>query len=127
MNKPSQSSISRMGMRPLILAVLLTSLIATSTLAVLDVNRPFMLGLLAVLLVSTVFTWIGMTGIGSWSALLASLVVLSILFFQNNGLRDTATLGLIVVLIAAGLLAGKPGTLLIGCLIIIEIGIYGAL
>ena len=127
MKKLPKSSASRMGMRPLILAVLFTSLIATSTLAAMDINRPFMVGLSVVLLISILLTWSGRTGIGSWSALTTSLLVLSILFYQNNGLRDTAILGLIVVLIAAGLLAGRPGTIIIGCLIIIEIGIYGAL
>lgn len=126
-NVVSNSGAAKIGMRSLILAVLLTSLIATLSLALMDVNRPFMVGLLVVLLISMGLTWRGKIGTGSWTALTASFLVLSILFYRNNGLRDIALLGLIVVLIAAGLLAGRSGTLIIGFLIILEISSYGAL
>lgn len=121
-----QSAASKMDMRILILAVLLTALTVTSILAVVDVNRPFLIGLSFILLFSIGLTWAGKTAIGSWVALTSSLLVLSILIYRNNGIRDTAILGLIVVLLASGLLAGRPGTIIIGCIIIIEAGVYGA-
>lgn len=114
-------------MRPLIFAVLLTALISTIVLAAMDINRPFMNLLSIVLLISSVLTYFGFTFAGSWGTLVAALTVLSILVFKNNGIRDTAVMGLIVVLIAAGLLAGKTGTLIVGSIIIIEISVYGAL
>lgn len=115
------------GLRSIILAVLGAATLSTSVLAVMDVNRPFMLVLLGIFLVSWVVTYLGYTTIGSWSTLLAGLITLSILVFRNNGIRDIAVMGLIVVLIGAGLLAGKLGTIVIGSLIILEIGVYGTL
>lgn len=113
--------------RPLIMAVMGTALLSTLFLAFVDVNGPFMIVLSAILFVSIILTSFGYTSIGSWSTLIASLAILSILVFKNNGIRDTAVTGLFVVLIAAGLLAGKTGTIIIGSIILIEIGIYGAL
>lgn len=113
--------------RPLIFAVLITALISTIVLAVLDINRPSMIFLSIVLLISSVLAYLGFTFVGSWGTLIAALTVLSILIFKNNGIRDTAMMGLIVVLIAAGLLAGKTGTLIVGSILILEISIYGAL
>lgn len=115
------------GMRLLILAVLGTALLNTSLLAALDINRPFMVVLSCILVLSIVLTYAGYTAIGSWVTLISSLIVLSTLVFRNNGIRDIAVMGLIVVIISAGLLAGKTGTIIIGALIIIEMGIYGAL
>lgn len=113
--------------RGAITAVLFAALVATSTLAIAGVNRPFMLGLSAVFIVSAVLTYVGYIAVGSWVALASSLITLSYLFFANNGIRDTVVSGLFVVLIAAGLLAGKPGTLIVGALLVLEIGVYGAL
>ncbi|MBI3169165.1 MAG: PAS domain-containing protein [Chloroflexi bacterium] len=113
--------------RPLIFAVLITALISTLVLAIMDINRPLMNVLSGILLALSILTYMGFTFIGSWGMLVASLTVLSILVFRNNGIRDTAVMGWIVVLIAAGLLAGKTGTLIVGSIILFEIGIYGAL
>jgi len=115
------------GIRPLILAVLGTALLSTIILAVVDINSSFMIVLSGILFLSIILTFLGYTAVGSWTTLAASLVVLSILIFKNNGIRDTAIMGLIAVLIAAGLLAGKTGTIVVGSIIILEIGIYGAL
>ena len=113
--------------RPLILSVLFTSIISATILAVMDINRPFMVWLIIALGISIVLTFLGFTNIGSWASLFASFLTLSILIFKNYGIRDTAVMGLIVILLGAGLLAGKVGTLIIGVLIILELGIYGAL
>lgn len=122
-----KTSNKPIGMRPLILAVLGTALVSTSIMAVTDINPTFMATLSGVLFLSIILTLFGFTATGSWSALMASLVILSSLIFMNNGIRDIAVMGLIVVLIAAGLLAGKTGTIIIGSIIIIEVGVYGAL
>lgn len=114
-------------LRPLILAVLLAALITTSVLAFMDVSRLFMLVLIGAFSLSVLLAFNGKTTLASWIALTSSLIILSILVYLNNGIRDTAMMGLIAVLIAAGLLAGKLGTLVIGCCLIVEIGIYGAL
>ena len=113
--------------RVAIAAVLFTAFIATTTLALLDINRSFMVGLSVIYIASAALTYAGYTIIGSWGALTSSMAILSYLFFANNGIRDTVVAGLLVALVAAGLLAGKTGTLIVGSLIILEIGIYSAL
>ncbi|MCB9110298.1 MAG: PAS domain-containing protein [Anaerolineales bacterium] len=114
-------------LRSIILAVLATALLSTIILGAMDINRSFMVVLGGILTVSLFVTFLGYIKIGSWSTLLSSLAVLSLLVFENNGIRDIAVMGLIVVLIGAGLLAGKTGTIVIGSIIILEIGVYGAL
>ena len=47
---------------------------------------------------------------------LGALIIFTYLMFLNKGIRDVAILGLPVVIIAAGLLFGKRGTLLYGIL-----------
>lgn len=113
--------------RVVIAAVLFTAFIATTTLALLNINRSFMIGLSVIFIASAALTYAGYATIGSWTALVSSTTILSYLFFANNGIRDTVVTGLLVALIAAGLLAGKTGTLIVGSVIILEIGAYGAL
>lgn len=47
-----------------------------------------------------------------WISLFSALVIISTLLYKNYGMRDTAVMGLVVVLISAGLLAGRKGTFL---------------
>jgi len=115
------------GMRILILTILSIAFISTLIMAVLDINRLPMIILGAVILTALVLTYIGFTAIGSWATLFTSLITFSWLFFVNNGIRDIAVMGLIVVLIASGLLAGKTGTIFIGAVIFVEIVVYGIL
>ena len=115
------------GIRLLIMSVLVAAFLSTIVLGILDINSSFMLVLSIVLFISFILAYFNFTTFGSWMALVTSLAILSILVFKNNGIRDTAVMGLIVVLIAAGLLAGKTGTLVVGSIIILEIGIYGSL
>lgn len=123
----SKTGAELAGIRPLILAVLGTALLATIVLALVDINSRFMIVLSGVLLLSILLTLLGYTAIGSWTTLIAALAILSILVFKNNGIRDTAVMGLIVVLIAAGLLAGKTGTIVVGSILLLEIGLYATL
>jgi len=114
-------------LRFFILGVLLTALLCTTLLMILNINRPFMITLSGILLISMLLVYMGRTNFGSWLTLLSALVILSILVFRNNGIRDTAVMGLIALLIAAGLLAGKTGTVIFGSLILIEIAALGIL
>lgn len=123
----SKTGAELAGIRPLILAVLGTAFLATIVLALVDINSRFMIVLSGVLLLSILLTLLGYTAIGSWTTLIAALAILSILVFKNNGIRDTAVMGLIVVLIAAGLLAGKTGTIVVGSILLLEIGLYATL
>lgn len=114
-------------LRPFILSVLGCALLGTLLLSVLDINQTLMLVSSGVVLFSILLVYFGYVAAGSWVTLLITLVILTNLMFSNNGIRDTAMMGLIVLLIAAGLLAGKTGTLFIGILILFEIALYGIL
>lgn len=114
-------------MREVILAVLLTSLLSVIVLAILDITRSYMLVLAGMLTAAIILAYLGKYALASWGGLTAGFVILTHLIYINNGIRDTAVMGLIVLLIAAGLLAGKTGTLIIGALIILEINVLGIL
>ncbi len=115
------------GTRVLILIILAIAFVSVISMAIMNINRPAMLVLSAVLLATFMLTYLGYVTAGSWLALFFSLVIFSNLFFINNGIRDVALMGLIVILTATGLLAGKSGTIICGTIIIIEIIIYGVL
>lgn len=119
--------MQRAGMREVILAVLLASLLSIIILAILDINRLSMIGLAGLITIAVVLAYVGRYDLASWGGLIAGFITLTILVYINNGIRDTAVMGLIVVLISAGLLAGQTGTLVIGSLIIIEINVIGVL
>lgn len=116
-----------MDMRSIIVAVLVTALFTSTLFAILNINRPLMILLSIVFLAAGLISLRGYFVAGSWIAVITALAGLTYLFFINNGIRDTALLGLIVVLVAAGLLAGKTGTLVVGVILILEVSIFAAL
>lgn len=119
--------LQQAGLREIVLAVLLTSLLTTIIFIILDIDRSAMIFLSILILVAVILAYAGMYTLASWGGLCAGFVILSFLIYSNNGIRDTGVMGLIVLLIAAGLLAGKSGTLIIGALIIFEINLLGVL
>lgn len=112
------------GLRVLALSILAIALISVFAMAVLNINRQAMVVLGVVLFVTFLLTSFGYIVAGSWTALFFSFFILSSLVFINNGIRDIALMGLIVILVATGLLAGKIGTIICGMFIIVEIIIY---
>lgn len=116
-----------MDFRSIILAVLVIALITTVFFAMMNINRPLMLIFSAIFLVAGFVSYWGYYIAGSWTALFTALIGLTYLFYSNNGIRDTALLGLIVVLVSAGLLAGKTGTVVIGSLLMVDVGIFAVL
>lgn len=114
-------------LRPFILSVLGSALLGTLLLGILDINLIPMMVLSAIIGISIYLAYRSYVAAGSWITLISALFTLTTLMFSNNGIRDTAIMGLIVLLIAAGLLAGKTGTIIIGSLILIEIAAYGIL
>lgn len=123
--RAANSSLTEM--RTIIIVVLATVFIATTILSFFEINRLEMLILSGVILLAAIISHFGYYSTGSWLALLTALATISLFVFKNNGIRDTAVVGLITVLVAAGLLAGKTGTVAVGTIIILEIGIFSAL
>lgn len=116
-----------MEMRSIIIIVLLTAFLGSITIALFAINQTQMLILSGIFLLMAGLSLAGHHTIASWGALFSAQFIVSTFLFNNYGIRDTAMMGLIAVLISAGLLAGKTGTLVIGSAIVIEITALGIL
>ncbi len=106
---------------------LVAGVVGTFTLAIININRPEMTTLGLAFLATLYLVHRGFISAARWAALFAALAIISGLVFKNNGIRDTAMLGLVVVLISAGLLAGRKGTIIIGLAILAEVILFGVL
>jgi PAS domain S-box-containing protein len=100
--------------RRMVLVVLGFALAAVALLFAVDINRLLMgvLGLL--LLVNFVLAWYGVLQPAGLLVPILGMAAFVYLIFSNDGLRDTAILGLVVVVIGAGLLNGRRGTVAFG-------------
>jgi PAS domain S-box-containing protein len=114
-------------LRNITLAVLIASVIGAFGLALLNINRNQMLLLGLILGISLLMASRGRLFLARWFSLFSAFFVVSTLLYRNQGIRDTAVFGLIVILISAGLMAGKSGTLLIGSITFTEIALFGFL
>jgi two-component system, LuxR family, sensor kinase FixL len=109
-----------------IISVLILALIADLLLIILDISAQSLM-LYGVLLLVTLF--LALRGYLFPARLvipLGGLIVFTYLMIVNSGIRDIAILGLPAVIIAAGLLFGKLGTLFFGLLsvgVVLFIGI----
>jgi PAS domain S-box-containing protein len=105
----------------MIVAVLAAALITDAILVVFKIN-PEVMTLYGILLLGALI--LALRGILIPARLLiplGGLVMFGYLMLANNGLRDIALLGLPVIIIASGLLYGKPGTLIYGSLAFLTI------
>jgi len=110
-----------------VIYVLAVAFIGAIILALINIS-PWQMGVLAAMfLIALRLAIRGQTKFARWGSLLAALILISSLMVFNYGIRDTAVIGLVVVLIASGLLAGRRGTLIIGCVIILLIIAMGIL
>lgn len=103
-----------LGVRRNIRLVLAVGFICAILLAGLNFNRVEMLILAGVFLFSFALNGLGYHRLTSWLILFSGLAVNVWVMLKKNGIRDTSILGLIVVLIFAGLIGGTSGTLAIG-------------
>lgn len=110
-----------------VIPVLIVSAISALALAFMDINRIQMVVVSLIFFLTLLLAYRGYFIFARWISLLSALVIISSLFFQNYGIRDTAAIGLVVVIISAGLLTGRTGTMVIGALILGEVVIFGFL
>ena len=109
-----------------VIYVFAVAFIGALILALINISPLQMTILGVIFLVALGFAIRGQIGFARWGALFAALVLIASLMITNYGIRDTAVIGLVVVLISAGLLAGRRGTVVIGSsiiLLIITVGI----
>ncbi len=111
--------------RKTVIYVLAVSFVGTLILALINITPIHMLFLSAVFLIGVWLAIHGQVSLARWGALFAALGLIASLVISNYGIRDTAIVGLVVVLIAAGLMAGRRGTVIIGVsilLIVVAVG-----
>lgn len=111
--------------RKTVIYVLAVSFVGTLILALINITPIHMLVLSAVFLIGVWLAIHGQVSLARWGALFAALGLIASLVISNYGIRDTAIVGLVVVLIAAGLMAGRRGTVIIGVsilLIVVAVG-----
>lgn len=96
--------------RRMVLVVLGFALVAVALLFAVDINRRLMGVLGFLILVSLVLAWYGILRPAGLLVPILGMAAFTYLIFSNDGLRDTAILGLVVVIIGAGLLNGRRGT-----------------
>ena len=98
----------------MVLIVLGFALAADLVLIAGGISRPVMVSLGVVLLVTLALVLRGILWPAGLIVPLVALMAFAYLMFRNDGLRDTAAFGLVVVIISAGLLAGRRGTVTFG-------------
>lgn len=113
--------------REVVIPVLIVGALGALILGYLNINRTQMALLSIIFIFTLILAGRGYIIFARWIALLSALTIFSVLFYQNYGIRDTAMTGLVVVIISAGLLAGRTGTLVIGTIILGEVIIFGFL
>jgi len=110
----------------MVLVVLGFALAADVLLIAAGITQPIIFGIGILLLVTLVLALYGILWPAGLAVPIATLTAFTYLIFRNDGLRDTAVLGLVVVIISAGLLNGRRGTVFFGIaslIVVITLGV----
>jgi len=114
------------GDRRMVLVVMGFALIADALLIAAGISRPVMFVIGVLLLATLVMALYGVLWPAGLAVPIAALTAFTYLIFHNDGLRDTAMLGLVLVIIGAGLLTGRRGTVAFGAaslIVVITLGV----
>lgn len=114
-----------LGFRRNIRLVLVTGLICSCILIIVNINRTEMVWLTGVFLIALILNQFGYYTLANWLTLFGGMAVNVIVVIQEDGIRDISVLGFIVILIFGGLIGGTKGTLFVGALLIGGIFLYG--
>jgi PAS domain S-box-containing protein len=116
---------SDFGAKRMIIGVLCISLVMDALLIIAGINAWVMAFFGVLLILALVLALFNILLPARLLLPIAGLVMFGFLMIQNKGLRDTAILGLPLVLIAASLLIGKWGAIVYGTLSITMIAGFG--
>jgi PAS domain S-box-containing protein len=112
--------------RRMVLVVLGFALATDLLVIAAGISRDVMLPIGVLLLVTLVLAIYGILWPAKLAVPIAALIAFTYLIFRNEGLRDTAVFGFVVVIISAGLLSGRRGTVFFGfasLLVLITLGV----
>jgi two-component system, LuxR family, sensor kinase FixL len=113
------------GSKRMIIAVLTAASVIDFLLVLLKINPEVMFVYGIALLITLILAMRGSLTPARLLIPLGGLIMFGYLMLINKGIRDIALLGLPVVVIASGLLYGKPGTLLYGLLALLTLALIG--
>jgi PAS domain S-box-containing protein len=102
------------GDRRMVLVVLGFALTADILMIAAGISRLVMISLGALLLAALLLALRGILRPAGLAVPVLALAAFTYLIFRHDGVRDTAVLGLVVVIISAGLLTGRRGTVAFG-------------
>ncbi len=122
MNDPSALDS---GIKKMTIGVLCASLLVDALLIIAGINAWVMAIFGTLLLVTLVLAFFNILLPARIFMPFAALAMFGFLMIQNKGVRDTAILGLPLVLIAASLLIGRWGAIAYGALSIILVAVLG--
>lgn len=110
-----------LGFHGILRFVLVVGIFTAGILAITDTARIEMFVLICVFLVALALTRFGYYRSAGWLTLISAIVITSFVIYQKDGIRDMSISGLIVILIFAGLIGGRFGSVFVGMLIVVEI------
>ena len=110
----SNTETDGVGTKDLIRYVLWAAWFGANAFVLLDINRPPMIVVALIFSITLFLTTKGYFNLARWISLLTALGVVTYLMVTQSGIRDAIMPGMIVILNAAGLLAGRKGAIIIG-------------
>lgn len=110
-----------LGFHGILRFVLVVGICTAVILAITDTTRTEMFVLICVFLLALALTRFGYYRTAGWLTLISSILITSFVIYQKDGIRDMSISGLIVILIFAGLIGGRIGSLFVGIIIVLEI------
>jgi signal transduction histidine kinase/PAS domain-containing protein len=118
----SDPGVEDQDAKKMVVGVLSASLLVDILLAISNINTWPMLIFGALLLLSLLLALNGKLTPGRHLVPFAGLIMFGFLMFQHYGLRDTAILGLPMILISASLMVGRWGAVFYGMLCLALVG-----
>jgi GAF domain-containing protein len=113
------------GFKQLVITVLGVSMVGAVLLVIADIDRPVMVGMSVILLIVLALAWRDIALPGRLLSPLAGLVVFGFLMFRHYGIRDTAVVGITLIVVVATLLIGEGGIVIYGALSLILVVALG--
>lgn len=106
---------------------LITGLACAFFLALANLNRTEMLILAGIFVIAILLHQFGYILTAGWLAVFSAMLIKFMIVYQNDGIRDISLHGSIVILVFAGLLGGRMGSVIVGCVLVAEVLLLGYL
>lgn len=109
------------GFHGILRFVLVVGIFTAGIIASTDTTQTEMFVLIGIFLLALTLTKFEYYLTAGWLTLISAITITSFIIYKNDGIRDISIIGLIVILVFAGLIGGRMGSLFVGILIVVEI------